>query len=50
VVVAGVEEIRARAIGERTFVATDGPHLNERFDFPRAGFARFGSRLARRAS
>lgn len=41
------DELHARAIGEHTFVVPDGPHVNERFDFPRPGFVRF-SRLAER--
>lgn len=40
------EEIVGRKIGERTFRVPDGPHVNERFDFPLEGFGRFGSRLA----
>jgi D-alanyl-D-alanine carboxypeptidase len=40
------EEIVGRKIGTRTFRVPDGPHVNERFDFPLDGFARFGSRLA----
>jgi D-alanyl-D-alanine carboxypeptidase len=43
------DELHARAIGERTFVVPDGPHVNERFDFPRPGFVRF-SRLAERVA
>jgi CubicO group peptidase (beta-lactamase class C family) len=50
VVASGSEEFRAMPIGERTFVVPDGLHVNERFDFPRPGFARFGSRLAQRAT
>jgi CubicO group peptidase (beta-lactamase class C family) len=43
------DELYARAIDERTFVVPDGPHVNERFDFPRPGFVRF-SRLAERVA
>ena len=41
-------EAGARPIGTRTFEITDGDRSHERFDFPLAGFARFGSRLAER--
>jgi CubicO group peptidase (beta-lactamase class C family) len=41
--------VRARAIGTRTFEIVDGDFERDRFDFPRAGFARFGSRLVERA-
>ncbi|HLK46362.1 MAG TPA: hypothetical protein VKT18_10245, partial [Acidimicrobiales bacterium] len=40
------EEIVGRKFRERGFRVPDGPHVNERFDFPLEGFARFGSRLA----
>jgi CubicO group peptidase (beta-lactamase class C family) len=40
------DDIVARKIRERTFCVPDGPHVDERFDFPLDGFARFGSRLA----
>jgi hypothetical protein len=42
------EEFLARAIGERTFEIVGGRRIRERFDFPREGFGRFGSRLAER--
>jgi CubicO group peptidase (beta-lactamase class C family) len=38
----------ARKIGPRTFRITGGDRIDERFDFPRDGFGRFGSRLAER--
>jgi D-alanyl-D-alanine carboxypeptidase len=44
----GGEEIVGRKIGDRVFRVPDGPHVNERFDFPIEGFGRFGSRLAAR--
>jgi CubicO group peptidase (beta-lactamase class C family) len=50
VVVVDIEEIRTRPISECTFVVPEGLHRHERFDFPRSGFARFGSRLAQRVS
>ncbi len=40
------EELVARKFRERGFRVPDGPHVNERFDFPLEGFGRFGSRLA----
>jgi CubicO group peptidase (beta-lactamase class C family) len=40
----------ARAIGERTFEIVEGARIRERFDFPREGFGRFGSRLAERVA
>jgi len=42
------EEIVGRKIGDGVFRVPDGPYVNERFDFPLAGFGRFGSRLAGR--
>jgi CubicO group peptidase (beta-lactamase class C family) len=44
------EVLEARAIGERTFAVAAGNHVDERFDFPREGFGRFGSRLAARTA
>jgi CubicO group peptidase (beta-lactamase class C family) len=41
-------EFAARPIAERTFEITEGDRVRERFDFPLAGFGRFGSRLAQR--
>ncbi|HEX7525631.1 MAG TPA: hypothetical protein VF327_04950, partial [Gaiellaceae bacterium] len=38
----------ARPIGERSFEITEGDRVGDRFDFPLAGFGRFGSRLAER--
>lgn len=38
----------ARAIGPVTFEVVGGEFDGDRFDFPREGFARFGSRLCRR--
>lgn len=38
----------ARPIGPRTFEVTSGDRIEERFDFPLPGFARFASRLAER--
>ncbi|HZP73366.1 MAG TPA: serine hydrolase domain-containing protein [Gaiellaceae bacterium] len=43
----GGEELLVRPIAERTFRLVDG---RDRMDFPRDGFARFGSRLARRVT
>lgn len=40
----------ARPIGERTFEITEGDRIRDRFDFPLAGFGRFGSRLAMRVA
>jgi CubicO group peptidase (beta-lactamase class C family) len=40
--------LRARPIGPRTFEAVDGDFERDRFDYPLAGFARFGSRLTER--
>jgi CubicO group peptidase (beta-lactamase class C family) len=40
------EDVLGRKFRERGFRVPDGPHVNERFDFPLDGFARFGSRLA----
>ena len=48
VVVFEGEEHSARPVGERVFELTADKHARERFDFPVAGFARFGSRLAER--
>ena len=42
------EAIVGRKIGDAVFRVPDGPYVNERFDFPLAGFGRFGSRLAGR--
>jgi hypothetical protein len=36
------------ALDERTFQIPVGVHVGERFDFPRDGFLRIGSRLAPR--
>jgi CubicO group peptidase (beta-lactamase class C family) len=44
------EELVGLAIGERTFRVAIGPHVGERFDFPRGGFGRFGSRIAARVA
>jgi len=41
----GVEQL-GLALDERTFDIPVGERVGERFDFPREGFARFGSRLA----
>jgi CubicO group peptidase (beta-lactamase class C family) len=49
VVHADGEEIVGLKIAERTFAVPTGLHVGERFDFPRDGLARFGSRLAVRA-
>jgi CubicO group peptidase (beta-lactamase class C family) len=38
----------AHAIGERTFEVSDGDDAGLRFDFPRPGFARIGSRAVER--
>lgn len=38
----------ARPIGPQTFEVTSGDRIEERFDFPLPGFARFASRLAER--
>jgi CubicO group peptidase (beta-lactamase class C family) len=46
----GDDSFRARPIGETTFLVPDGRHVNERFDFPRPGFARIGSTLAERVA
>jgi CubicO group peptidase (beta-lactamase class C family) len=43
-------EYTAEAIGERTFQIAAGDRIGERFDFPREGLARFGSRLAARVA
>lgn len=40
--------LAARPIGPVTFEVVGGDFDGERFDFPRIGFARFGSRLCRR--
>ena len=40
--------VRARPIGPCTFEILEGEFQRDRFDFPRPGFARFGSRLAER--
>lgn len=40
----------ARPIGERTFEIPEGDRIRDRFDFPLAGFGRFGSRLAERVA
>ncbi|HVU79663.1 MAG TPA: serine hydrolase domain-containing protein [Gaiellaceae bacterium] len=42
------EEHVALALDERTFQIPVGPRVEERFDFPRPGFGRFGSRVAAR--
>jgi CubicO group peptidase (beta-lactamase class C family) len=44
------EELVGLAIDERTFQVAVGPHIGERFDFPRDGFGRFGSRVATRVA
>ena len=44
------EAFQARSIGERTFEIVGGNRIRERFDFPREGFGRFGSRLAERVA
>jgi CubicO group peptidase (beta-lactamase class C family) len=43
-------EIRGRPIGPRTFAVVGGDWDGARFDFPRPGFARLGSRLAERVA
>jgi hypothetical protein len=43
-------KVHARPIGPRTFEVVEGDFQGDRFDFPRAGFARFGSRLTERAA
>lgn len=50
IVTAGGEEAAVRPIGERAFRVPAGDHVGERLDFPRDGFARFGSRLAVRTT
>lgn len=40
--------LAARSIGPLTFEVVGGDFDGDRFDFPRVGFARFGSRLCRR--
>ena len=40
----------ARPIGEQTFEVTAGEYTGDRFDFPLAGFGRFGSRLVERVA
>lgn len=42
------EELVGHALDERRFQVPSGMHIGERFDFPREGFGRFGSRLAAR--
>lgn len=42
------EEAFLRPLDDRRFEVPDGPHVRERLDFPRDGFARLGSRLATR--
>ena len=44
------DELPARPIGSTTFELTEGDAFNRRFDFPLAGFGRFGSRLAERVA
>jgi D-alanyl-D-alanine carboxypeptidase len=46
----GTGSFRARAIGERCFELVEGDAAGSRFDFPLAGFGRFGSRLAERVT
>jgi CubicO group peptidase (beta-lactamase class C family) len=46
VIFEGADAAVARAIGPRTFEVTEGLDSGSRFDFPRAGLARFGGRLA----
>jgi CubicO group peptidase (beta-lactamase class C family) len=41
-------ELAAHAIGERTFALSEGDDAGMRFDFPRPGFARIGSRAVER--
>jgi CubicO group peptidase (beta-lactamase class C family) len=43
-------EVRGRPLGPQTFVVVGGDWDGARFDFPRAGFARIGSRLAERVA
>jgi CubicO group peptidase (beta-lactamase class C family) len=40
--------IAGHAIGERTFAVSEGDDAGSRFDFPRPGFARIGSRAVER--
>lgn len=40
------EVIVGLKIREGTFCVPAGPHVNERFDFPREGYGRFGGRIA----
>jgi hypothetical protein len=40
--------ITAHAIGKRTFAVSEGDDAGSRFDFPRPGFARIGSRAVER--
>jgi CubicO group peptidase (beta-lactamase class C family) len=47
---AGEWESRARPVGPTTFEIVGGDEDRSRFDFPLDGFARFGSRLARRVA
>jgi CubicO group peptidase (beta-lactamase class C family) len=42
--------MRARPIGPRTFEIVEGDFERDRFDYPVAGFARFGSRLTERVA
>lgn len=42
--------VAAHAIGERTFVLSEGDEAGTRFDFPRPGFARIGSRAVERVA
>jgi len=42
------EEHLGLPIGPRTFLIPAGERVGERFDFPRPGFGRFSSSLARR--
>ncbi len=44
------EDAFLRPLDDRRFEVPDGPHVRERIDFPRDGFARLGSRLAARVS
>ena len=48
VVTADGDEAFLRPLDERRFEVPDGPHVRDRVDFPRDGFARLGSRLAAR--
>jgi len=43
-------DVRGRPIGSRTFAVVGGDWDGARFDFPRPGFARIGSRLAERVA